>query len=293
LFQAFPGMFFHSDRRSQHQTNVAIHDKVSNPSRDVFPFWLGISWEGSITIIGEFQTLPGMFFHSDKVVPCVHVGRPAIVSNPSRDVFPFWHHHKFQKISSYKGFKPFQGCFSILTNQEGWSGGKDYVFQTLPGMFFHSDYFKIFHMDHLLKKVSNPSRDVFPFWQQLLPKKLLLRAEVSNPSRDVFPFWPLALQINKAEAARLFQTLPGMFFHSDCTRSNNTDYMLQMVSNPSRDVFPFWRFPLLWSEAERKGFKPFQGCFSILTQIWLKTLERMMEGVSNPSRDVFPFWPGR
>jgi len=162
---------------------------VSNPSRDVFPFWLS-----KIKKFGKRR---------------IH-----FVSNPSRDVFPFWP-WKFglSGISAIR-FKPFQGCFSILTmagSSRHFSGN---WFQTLPGMFFHSDEISISISRWLLN--------------------------VSNPSRDVFPFWPPSYRILGTKIQE-FQTLPGMFFHSDTREEGWT----------------LWRV--------RYCFKPFQGCFSILT----------------------------
>jgi len=36
-----------------------------------------------------------------------------------------------------------------------------------------------------------------------------------------------------------FQTLPGMFFHSDVPQHEKKTMKVLLVSNPSRDVFPF------------------------------------------------------
>jgi len=190
---------------------------VSNPSRDVFPFWLMPLRGHERTSIFGFQTLPGMFFHSDP-------NKRKSTSPPSRfQTLPGMFFHS-DKISRW--------CFRRACQ----------AFQTLPGMFFHSD--DIWCLKILVSLIYRfkPFQGCF----SILTKKHVVahqnRIAVSNPSRDVFPFWPGTAHDFTAKWATL------------------------VVSNPSRDVFPFWLgFGLDGQGALTYCFKPFQGCFSILT----------------------------
>jgi len=180
-------MFFHSDESPC--IRPVGNTYVSNPSRDVFPFWLPpmqMRWRRVIS----FKPFQGCFSILTLKTGEALAQAPTVVSNPSRDVFPFWLRRQIRKqlvteVSNpsrdvfpfwlkqtdarkvhQRGFKPFQGCFSILTYTR-WrlEGGFSLEFQTLPGMFFHSDQAR-----------------------QFLP------VGTESP---------------------MFQTLPGMFFHSD------------------------------------------------------------------------------
>jgi len=167
------------------------------------------------------------------------------------------------------------------------------LFQTLPGMFFHSDRGQRVKTAFFLPKVSNPSRDVFPFWRYSRYHIFIDgEVEVSNPSRDVFPFWPVA-QMRQSPERVCFKPFQGCFSILTILKLLRGLSSEQLVSNPSRDVFPFWpyekqvsrwlheKFQTLpgmffhsdqnpWQLLRRphRRFKPFQGCFSILTELY-------------------------
>jgi len=158
-------------------------------------------------------------------------------------------------------------------------------------MFFHSDQasrrLKLYSNDN----VSNPSRDVFPFWPTTAAANQRRANQEFQTLPGMFFHSDRTFQTRSPRKSLRFQTLPGMFFHSDVAFFPTAVLAQQLVSNPSRDVFPFWLnvgiesgverlrvsnpsrdvFPFWRANATsdyitmRGGFKPFQGCFSILT----------------------------
>ena len=161
-------------------------------------------------------------------------------------------------------------------------------FQTLPGMISYSDQTEKIFLG-LFAVVSNPSRDDFLFWPYVVVAKRYPDNDGGfKPFQGWFPILTQKIPLLSPFEALRFQTLPGMISYSDSVLL----VIIFVAALVGFKPFQGW-FPILTEIYRRRmscirsRFKPFQGWFPILTV--LSGLRRRQRGhCFKPFQGWFP-----